>query len=771
MNKKKNQTFEEIFKLAIKNHKNNNFKLAEQLYNESLNINSNSVEALNNLGILFNQLAKYNQSITCYEKAVKINPDYVPAYNNLGFAFNKLGKYKNAINCYEKALQIKPNDADALYNLANTFKELGEFKKAINFYENVLKISPNYLGAHNNLGNVFKDLEQYTKAINCYENALKINPNYAPAYNNLANTFKELGDFKKAINTYGKAIQINPTYLDAYNNLGNTFKELGQNKKAINCYEKAIKINPNHVDAHNNLGNIFKDIEEYAKAINCYEKAIQINPNHIEVHNNLGSTFKELGKHKEAIGCYNKALQIEPKNLTSHWLFMNTFPVVYKNSKEVEQYREKFKNSVEKINLLLDENSQYTKKQFLNAISSSTNFSLHYQGRDDLELQRSYAKLVERVTEKIYKKFRKDIKRSPPSKVIKIGFVSSFFRDHTVSKLFKNWILKLNKKNFKGFVYYVGSKFDHITNEIKLNADYFYNHTDVDHIINQIYQDDLDILIYLDIGMKPKIQILSSLRLAPIQCNTYGHPITSGFKNIDYYFSSELMETQNSKKYYSEKLINLPNLGISYDLPSLKNIKKPNIQNQSNPIIFLNLQSLFKLLPQDDHIYLDIIKEYPDSYFWFLNRMNDSVTKIFKNRISKLFEKEGYDFKKYFYFHPRCSQEEFFGLIQESDVILDSCNWSGGNTSLEAISLNKPIVTYPSNFMRGRYTYAILKILGIEETIATSKKKYVEIIVKLARDINFRKFIIKKIKERKKILFNDDKTVRFLENIIREKLI
>ena len=301
--------------------------------------------------------------------------------------------------------------------------------------------------------------------------------------------------------------------------------------------------------------------------------------------------------------------------------------------------------------------------------------------------------------------------------------------------------------------------------------DYFFNHTDVDHIINQIYQDDLDILIYLDIGMKPKIQILSSLRLAPIQCNTYGHPITSGFKNIDYYFSSELMEIQNSKKYYSEKLINLPSLGISYDLPNLKNIKKPKIQKQSNTIIFLNLQSLFKLLPQDDHIYLDIIKEYPNSYFWFLNRMNDSVTKIFKNRISKLFEKEGYDFEKYFYFHPRCSQEEFFGLIQESDVILDSCNWSGGNTSLEAISLNKPIVTYPSNFMRGRYTYAILKILGIEETIATSKKKYVEIIVKLARDINFRNSIIKKIKERKKILFNDDKAVRFLENIIREKLL
>ena len=78
--------------------------------------------------------------------------------------------------------------------------------------------------------------------------------------------------------------------------------------------------------------------------------------------------------------------------------------------------------------------------------------------------------------------------------------------------------------------------------------------------------------------MVPKIQILSSLRLAHIQCSTWGHPITSGFKNIDYYFSSELMENQNSQKHYSEKLITLPGLGINYDFPDLSNIKKYKLE-------------------------------------------------------------------------------------------------------------------------------------------------------------------------------------------------
>ena len=540
---------------------------------------------------------------------------------------------------------------------------------------------------------------------------------------------------------------------------------------AENLYKEILKINPNHASANNNLAIVFNALEEHQKAKSCFQKAIEINPNYVNAHYNLGNTLKELGEHKKAISCYEKAIQIEPDNLTSHWQSMNTFPVIYKNLKEIDHYRKRFENGIKKINQLLDTQSQYTKKQLINAINSSTNFYLHYQGRDVLELQQHYAHLIERVTQKIYQEFHKEIKIKQSIVFIKIGFISSFFRNHSVSKMYKNLIKTLDQKFFKRFVYYADNKFDHITNEIKQHADHFFSHTDVDQLINQISKDNLDVLIYLDIGMSPRIQILSSLRLAPIQCNTWGHPVTSGFKNIDYYFSSELMESQNSQKHYSEKLISLPGIGINYDSSNLSTIKKPNILNKSNATIFLNLQSLFKLLPQDDHIYLDILKKHSNCCFWFLQGKKNSITSIFKERISKLFQKEGHAFEKYSYFHPRCSSEEFLGLIEESDIILDSFNWSGGNTSLDAISLNKPIVTCPSGFMRGRHTYSMLKILDIEETIASSKKEYIEIAVKLAGDINFRNSIVNKIKKHKNKLFNDDKPVRFLEDVIRKKLL
>ena len=737
MNKKKDLTTDEIFALALQNHKRNNLKIAKKLYSKTL----------------------------------KSNPYYKGVYINLGILHNQLGEHQKAMSCYEKTIQIQPNNSAAFNNLGSTHKELGEYQKAMSCYEKAIQIDPNYADAYYNLGIIFNKLEEHQKAKNCYEKAIQIQPNNSAAYNNLGIILNELEEHQKAMSCYEKAIKIQPNNSVVFNNLGSTYKELEEYQKAMSCYKKAIKINPNYVNAYFNLGIILNKLEEHQKAMNCYEKSIQINPNYIDAHNNLGILYNQLGEHQKAINCFEKAIKIEPENLTSHWLSMNTFPIIYKNFEEIEHYRERFIKSIKKVDLLLDNKSKYSKKQLINSINSCTNFYLHYQGKDILELQKHYAHLIEKITQGIYQEFHKERKKNISSKYIKIGFVSSLFKIHTVTKLFKNWILKLDQKYFKRFVYYAGNKFDHNTNEIKENVDYFFNHTDVDRLINQISQDNLDVLIYLDIGMKPIIQILSSLRLAPIQCNTWGHPVTSGLKNIDYFFSSELMEGQNSQKHYSENLIMLPNLGINYDFPDLSNIKKINILKRPNTTVFLNLQSLFKLLPQDDHIYLDILKKNSNCCFWFIDgKKNSIISSIFKERISRLFKKEGYDFEKYSYFHPRCSQEEFFGLVEESDIILDSFNWSGGNTSLEAISLNKPIVTYPSDFMRGRHTCAILKILNIEETIATSKKNYVEIAVKLANDKNFRNLVVNKIKKNKNRLFNDDKPLKFLEEIIRKKL-
>ena len=243
MNEKKNLTTEETFALAVKNHKKNNFQIAENLYKEALKTNPNHFESIYYLGTLLAQTKRFNL----------------------------------AKPLLHKAIQIQPNYADAHFNLGNMQRELREHQKAISSYEKAITIQPNYAKAHNNLGIVLRELRKHQKAKSCYEKAIQINPNYADAHNNFGIVFKELGKHKKAISSYQKAIEIQPNRAVVHNSLGNVFKVLDDHQKAITCYQEALKLKSDFVGAQENISNIYiSQLDDSEKAISESYKTLKM---------------------------------------------------------------------------------------------------------------------------------------------------------------------------------------------------------------------------------------------------------------------------------------------------------------------------------------------------------------------------------------------------------------------------------------------------------------------------------------------------------------
>jgi len=199
----------QIFALALENHEKNNFKIAQNLYQEILKINPNHSETHYNLGLIFQRLGEFDKARNFYKKAIQVKPKYVDALNNLGLMFKELNDAKNAKRCYEKAIHINTKHVPAIFNLGILFRELGEFQKAANCYEKVIKIRPNFIKAHNNIGNVFKKMGNDAKAIKHFEKALKINPNLIEAQVNISNVYiAQLDNLKKAINASHKALNM-----------------------------------------------------------------------------------------------------------------------------------------------------------------------------------------------------------------------------------------------------------------------------------------------------------------------------------------------------------------------------------------------------------------------------------------------------------------------------------------------------------------------------------------------------------------------------------
>ena len=61
MNEKNSLATKETFSQALQNHKKNNLQVAENLYNETLKLNPNHVDAHNNLGVILLQASFHSK--------------------------------------------------------------------------------------------------------------------------------------------------------------------------------------------------------------------------------------------------------------------------------------------------------------------------------------------------------------------------------------------------------------------------------------------------------------------------------------------------------------------------------------------------------------------------------------------------------------------------------------------------------------------------------------------------------------------------------------
>ena len=217
---RKNLILDKTFVLAIQNHKKNNIKAAEDLYNKVLKMDPNHSNSLNNLGILLQGLGDNQKAIYFLEKAVQVKPSYADAHYNLGSVFQKINMFQKAKKCFEKTLKINYNHSLAHLNLGVVLNALGQSEKAMECYLKTIEIDPNNVKAHYNIANIFNRKDDFQNAIISYEKAIKIDPNYINANYNIANMFNNLGDLKNALKFYHRTLELKPDHLEAQYSIG-----------------------------------------------------------------------------------------------------------------------------------------------------------------------------------------------------------------------------------------------------------------------------------------------------------------------------------------------------------------------------------------------------------------------------------------------------------------------------------------------------------------------------------------------------------------------
>jgi protein O-GlcNAc transferase len=515
-----------------------------------------------------------------------------------------------------------------------------------------------------------------------------------------------------------------------------------------------------------------KQVGELYEALDLLRAGLERCPPSPELHEYYIERLEKCNQTEAAIEAAQKATQLFPDKLIFRLREALLLPVFYDSPEQIEYYRNRFTDGLHRVIREVKLDSAVELQRALEAIGRSSNKYLPYQGRDDRELQALYGSWVHRIMTANFPEYANPLPLPVVRDKVRVGYLSSQslrFAGTSAEKLFGGWIREHDRTQFEVFAYHANRPDNTAAeNVIRWNIPFRLFSGELNEITQAIRADNLHVLVYLDFGLHPTMAQVAALRLAPIQCVVWDiPPMTSGMPTMEYFLSSDLMESHGAQEYYSEELVRLPGVGVCFPKPVIPTVILPKEKGdfglRENSALYISCQSVFKYLPKEDDLIAQIALKVPNSQFVFLVT-NEVVKADFASRMKRAFAAVNLQADDYCVWLPEMDLLDFWNLHLIADVALDPVGWSGGVTTFEAVACGLPVVTLPGNLMRARHCYAILTQLGVTDTIARDDAEYVEIAVRLARDELWRRTVVERMRVGYPNLYSDTRCVRALED-------
>src|SRR5580692_7035149 len=388
-----------------------------------------------------------------------------------------------------------------------------------------------------------------------------------------------------------------------------------------------------------------------------------------------GISLRGQSRLTEAAASFERTAAIKPDFLQAKLAAcVAHLPILYENEPEIAARRADYAAC---LHALRDEvERSATPGDLADAVGAHQPFYLAYQGLNDRDLQAIYGAMVCRVMAARYQPAKQPAPPEP-GEPVRVAIVSGFFRQHSNWKIpIKGWLGQLDRRRFRLFGYYTADEGDAETEAAAALCERFVRGPlSLDAWRQAILGDAPHVILYPEVGMDRVSAQLAAQRLAPVQCNAWGHPDTSGFPTLDYYLSSDLMEPPDGEEHYTERLVRLPNLSIYYEPADAapERLDRAELGLRSGATVFWCAQSLPKYLPQFDQVLPRIAREVPDCQFTFIRFAGGAqITALFEERLERAFAACGLRAADHCVFLPRLEQREFVAAIGACDAVLDS---------------------------------------------------------------------------------------------------
>jgi len=490
-----------------------------------------------------------------------------------------------------------------------------------------------------------------------------------------------------------------------------------ENEKAEAVINQAIALEGQDARLHSLMGEVLmKDSDRMMDALSSLMRAIKLEPTNGSHYGMIGTLLMRLQKFEEAIDYFEIAVKFDPKNhiALSRMMHTKAHRARWDDFNKIPTYLKQFKNQ----NVLSDPFA------FLSLCDDAA-----------FQKQRSIAQ--------INSKFRNPVKapifkgERAAGEKIRIGYFSNDFYNHATMHLMGGLLENHDRSKFEIYIYDYGSKLrDHEHERARRSADVFRDIRTLNtaQIVDLAHGDALDIAVDLKgFTENGRLDMFNS-RVAPVQVAYLGYPGTTGLKSMDYMVADKITIPSHLRKHYTENILYMPNCYQPNDesrfIAEVEDTRASHDLPEEG-FVFASFNNPYKVTPREFGIWMDLLKEVPDSVLWFYVSKAEII-----DRLRKEAESRGVDGARII---PtgRMQPEYHLARLKHADLFLDTFNVNAHTTASDALWAGLPVVTKTGEQFAARVAGSILSAAGLEDLVTHSEKKYYEVALRIAQDPDY----------------------------------
>ncbi|MGF6502680.1 tetratricopeptide repeat protein [Bradyrhizobium sp. I1.14.4] len=637
-------------------------------------------QALHQEGVTHARQDRWRQALRAFNEAARLAPDQSGFNYCKGVALCRFDRFDDAREAFVAELRVTPTHAPALAEIGTCLARTGRTRDGIPYLQDGLRLLPNMPLAQFSLGLALLTENRRSEALAALDKAIELDAGYGEAYRTRGLAYVMDGQFDKAVDDLRAASTIDSDNYKAIIELGMNFGIAARDQQAARLFEIAADSAPTVALPQYLYGHFLINHRAFERGLVYVDRALAIDPLQAEHHVGRGFGLLGQGRIEEAVAAYRRAGELDPGSA---------------------------------------------------GIAGTLLFALQHKPgvtRDELLREHKRWAMLYRPSAPLS---RLQFTNPPdPMRKPRLGLVSADLHRHAVSFLVLRAFEALAALGYEMFCYKTDSKrqdddFSERYKEISLSWRDVSGMDDA-ALARQIGEDRIDVLFDLAGHTAGNRLSLFATRAAPIQLSWAGYVGTVGLDTYDGLIADPVEIPPEHDASYVERPIRLPDCYVCYHPPA-KAPEVPRLPSLGGGrFTFGCFNRPAKINSELGKAWARILEQVPDSRILMVygglgeTSTRDAVYNVLgqggvpRERVELVGETE---------------QDRLLVAYGEVDLALDPFPYSAGVTTLEAMWMGVPTVTFVGDTFAGRHSATHLTAAGLSSFCAHSIDDYVAMAV------------------------------------------